>query len=187
MNSTNADGGVLTFTPVNVDVSYIYEQFECLNTSALGYDSVSFTVKGPEDASVSLELQTKDNCSAAEYQSYYYTFNGLTGSLQTANIPLSSWANASLEGVVGFVWYGFSAGRTGTDNEWQLDNFQLLCAGVDPLVTRRVLPSLSLRVTSGISQVRGMRTNETRSRQSRSARRPTQRNLNRRPPLAGSR
>ncbi len=132
MNSTNADGGVLTFTPVNVDVSYIYEQFECLNTSALGYDSVSFTVKGPEDASVSLELQTKDNCSAAEYQSYYYTFNGLTGSLQTANIPLSNWANASLEGVVGFVWYGFSAGRTGTDNEWQLDNFQLLCAGVDP-------------------------------------------------------
>ncbi|GAW20745.1 hypothetical protein ANO14919_102560 [Xylariales sp. No.14919] len=132
LNSTNTDGGILTFTPTNQDDSYIYEQFECVDTEELGYDSISFTIKGPQAASVSLELQTQTDCEATEYQSYYYTVDGLTGSLQTINIPLSNWANASLEGVVGFVWYGFSAGRTGTDNEWQLDNFQLLCSDVAP-------------------------------------------------------
>ncbi|KAI1426628.1 hypothetical protein F5Y12DRAFT_273082 [Xylaria sp. FL1777] len=132
LSSFNATDGILTFTPGDEDVSYIYEQFDCIDTEELGYDSISFTIKGPEAASVSLELQTQEDCSATEYQSYYYTVNGLTGSLQTVNIPLSSWVNASLQGVVGLVWYGFSAGRTGTDNVWQLDNFQLLCAGVDP-------------------------------------------------------
>ncbi|KAI0429570.1 hypothetical protein F5Y09DRAFT_257339 [Xylaria sp. FL1042] len=132
LSSVNATGGVLTFIPGDQEVSYIYEQFECIEAEDLGYDSVSFTIKGPEAASVSLELQTKDDCEAAEYQSYYYTLNGLTGSLQTVNIPLSSWVNASLDGVVGFVWYGFSAGRTGEDKEWKLENFQLLCEGIDP-------------------------------------------------------
>lgn len=93
---------------------------------------MSFTIKGPEAASVSLELQTKADCAATEFQSYYYTVNDMSGSLQTITVPLSSWVDADLNGLVGFVWYGFSAGMTGTDDEWQLDNFQLLCAGVAP-------------------------------------------------------
>ncbi|KAI0538070.1 hypothetical protein GGR58DRAFT_318522 [Xylaria digitata] len=132
LNATNTGGGILTFTPNHQDTSYIYEQFECVDTDALGYESISFTIKGPQAASVSLELQTQANCSATEYQSYYYTVDGLSGSLETITVPLSNWANASLEGIVGFVWYGFSAGRTGADNEWQLDDFQLLCSDVDP-------------------------------------------------------
>ncbi|KAJ3566133.1 hypothetical protein NPX13_g7253 [Xylaria arbuscula] len=128
MNSTSLSAGVLSFVPNNQDVSYIYEQWECIDTEELGYDSISFTIKGPAAASVSLELQTKDDCDATEYQSYYYTLNGLTGSLQTVSIPLSNWPNASIWGTVGFVWYGFSAGLTGTDNQWQLSNFTLLCA-----------------------------------------------------------
>ncbi|KAI0854042.1 carbohydrate esterase family 4 protein [Daldinia vernicosa] len=132
MNTTSTDGGILTFTPNNIDVSYIYEQFDCLDTVALGYDSVSFNIKGPEAASVSIELQTVAECSSTEYQSFYYTLDGLSGSLQTINIPLNSWEGAGLEGVVGVLWYGFSAGLTGTDNEWQLDNVQFLCADVPP-------------------------------------------------------
>ncbi|KAI8956923.1 carbohydrate esterase family 4 protein [Daldinia sp. FL1419] len=132
MNATSTDGGILTFTPNNIDVSYIYEQFNCLDTVAHGYDSVSFEIKGPEAASVSIELQTVSDCSNTEYQSYYYTLDGLSGSLQTINIPLNSWEGASLEGVVGVLWYGFSAGMTGTDNKWQLDNLQFLCADVPP-------------------------------------------------------
>ncbi|OTB14073.1 carbohydrate esterase family 4 protein [Daldinia sp. EC12] len=132
MNATSTDGGILTFTPNNIDVSYIYEQFDCLDTIARKYDSVSFIIKGPEAASVSIELQTVTECSETEYQSYYYTLDGLSGSLQTINIPLNSWEGASLEGVVGILWYGFSAGLTGTDNEWQLDNVQFLCSDVAP-------------------------------------------------------
>ncbi|KAI0409482.1 hypothetical protein F4802DRAFT_145661 [Xylaria palmicola] len=131
-NSTTIDNGRLTFIPSQKDVAYLYEQFDCVDTTSLGYDSISFTIKGPEAASVSLELQTKaGGCAATEYQSHYYTINGLSGSLETINIPLTSWAGASLNGTVGFVWYGFSAGMSGTDNEWQLDNFQLLCTDVE--------------------------------------------------------
>ncbi|KAI0889529.1 uncharacterized protein GGS22DRAFT_871 [Annulohypoxylon maeteangense] len=132
MNSTSTDGGILTFTPNNIDVSYIYEQFACLDSTAEGYDSLSFNIKGPEAASVSIELQTVSDCASEEYQSFYYTLDGLSGSLQTINIPLNSWPDANLNGVVGVLWYGFSAGLTGTDNEWQLDNVQFLCADVAP-------------------------------------------------------
>ncbi|OTA63225.1 carbohydrate esterase family 4 protein [Hypoxylon sp. EC38] len=132
MNATSTDGGILTFTPKDIEVSYIYEQFNCLDSVAHGYDSLSFNIKGPEAASVSIELQTVSDCSSTEYQSYYYTVDGLSGSLQTINIPLNSWAGANLDGVVGVLWYGFSAGLTGTDNEWQLDNVQFLCTDVPP-------------------------------------------------------
>ncbi|KAI8946730.1 hypothetical protein F4801DRAFT_51390 [Xylaria longipes] len=157
-NSTNTDGGALTFIPSQQDTAYLYEQFECIDTVALGYDSVSFYIKGPEAASVSLELQTKANCSAAEYQSSYYTINGLSGSLETITVPLSSWTNASLAGTVGFVWYGFSAGVSGTDNEWQLDNFQLVCAAVappgdPPATTPSPTPTPTLAPTSSVTTI----------------------------------
>jgi len=119
-----------------------------VDTVALGYDRVSFAIKGPEAASVSLELQTKSNSTAPTYQSYYYTVNDLSGSLQTINIPLSSWTGANLKSVVGLLWYGFSAGLTGQDNKWQLDTLQLLCAGVaapgDPVVTPTLTPTTSV-------------------------------------------
>ncbi|KAI0021607.1 hypothetical protein F4780DRAFT_778393 [Xylariomycetidae sp. FL0641] len=127
MNSTSIEGGVLTFTPNNIEVSYIYEQFECMDTVALGYNALSFNIKGPEAASVSVELQTKADCGTEEYQSFYYTVDGMEGAMQTVTIPLSSWADADLSGVIGILWYGFSAGMTGTDNVWQLSNIQLLC------------------------------------------------------------
>ncbi|KAI1373267.1 carbohydrate esterase family 4 protein [Hypoxylon crocopeplum] len=132
MNATSTDGGILTFTPKDIEVSYIYEQFDCLDSVASGYDSLSFNIKGPEAASVSIELQTVSDCGATEYQSFYYTVDGLSGSLQTINIQLSSWPDANLQGIVGILWYGFSAGLTGTDNQWQLDNVQFLCAEVPP-------------------------------------------------------
>ncbi|KAI1815334.1 hypothetical protein GGS20DRAFT_340517 [Poronia punctata] len=134
-NSTDTSGGNLTFIPNGIQDSYVYEQFNCTDTIAQGYDSISFTIKGPEAASVSLELQTQRNCSDTEYQSYYYTVDGLIGSPQTVVIPLNSWDGANLKSVVGVLWYGFSAGITGQDTVWQLDDVRLLCAGVAPPVT----------------------------------------------------
>ncbi|KAI1775744.1 hypothetical protein F4818DRAFT_386871 [Hypoxylon cercidicola] len=130
MSSTSTEGGMLTFTPKDIEVSYLYEQFDCLDTVAFGYDYLSFNIKGPEAASVSIELQTVSECSAEGYESFYYTVDGLSGSLETINIQLDSWAGANLNGVVGVLWYGFSAGLTGADNEWQLDNVQFLCTDV---------------------------------------------------------
>lgn len=132
MTALTTEGGLLTFTPGAIETSYIYEQFNCLDSVSLGYDSLSFNIKGPEAASVSIELQTASDCSATEYQSYYYTVDGLSGSLQTINIPLNSWPDANPKAIVGILWYGFSAGLTGSDTEWKLDNVQFLCADVAP-------------------------------------------------------
>lgn len=130
MKLTNTDDNKPAPVPVHQGGSYVSKQFECIDTVALGYDGISFTIKGPKAGSVSLELQTKADCSATEYQSHYYTVNGMSGALQTINVPLGSWTGANLHGVVGVMWSGFSVGKTGTGNEWQLGNLQLLCDGV---------------------------------------------------------
>ncbi|ORY59634.1 uncharacterized protein BCR38DRAFT_445082 [Pseudomassariella vexata] len=95
-----------------------------------GYDALTFTIKGPEAASVSLELQTQANCEAntTEYTSSYFTVDGLTGQTQTVSVPLSVWTDANLDAVVGIIFYGFSAGLTGTDKVWQMDNIILQCS-----------------------------------------------------------
>lgn len=134
MNSTSVDGGLLTFSPSETVESYLYEQFGCTAALDQGYNILSFDIKGPAAASVSLEIQTQPNCDPAttEYNSTYFTINGLTGTLETIQVPLSSWSGANLNGVIGFLWYGFSKGLTGSDNVWQLDNVQLLCGGAAP-------------------------------------------------------
>ncbi|KAI1437938.1 hypothetical protein GGR50DRAFT_569238 [Xylaria sp. CBS 124048] len=137
---TNTTGGILTFTPE--PTSYIYESFPCTDTVSRGYDSISFTIKGPYAASVSIELQTRTDCSATTYKSYYHTVNGLTGAIQTVTVPLSSWTGANLNAVTGMVWYGFSEGLTGTDHIWQLDNLQLDCASIEPAHSKNTLGSL---------------------------------------------
>ncbi|KAK7981742.1 carbohydrate esterase family 4 protein [Apiospora saccharicola] len=131
MNATSVDGGVLTFTPSETVESYIYEQFGCTTALAQGYDTLSFDIKGPEAASVSVEIQTQANCDpgTTEYNSTYFTVDGLSGTLETIHVPLNSWPDANLNGVIGFLWYGFSKGLTGNDTVWQLDNIQLLCGG----------------------------------------------------------
>jgi hypothetical protein len=140
MNSTSLAGGLLTFTPNKTESSYLYEQIPCTAATTQGFDLLSFAIKGPEAASVSLELQTQANCSTGTnaYTSYYYTVNGLSGSLETVTVPLSSWTGANLDAIVGVLFFGFSKGMTGTDNVWQIDNIALLCkagGSIPPLPT----------------------------------------------------
>ncbi|KAI1267035.1 hypothetical protein F5Y18DRAFT_354757 [Xylariaceae sp. FL1019] len=155
MMATSTDDGSLTFTPNNTGDSYIYEQFDCINATALGYDSLSFEIKGPEAASVGIELQTKTSCNSTELQSTYYTVNDLSGSLQTINVPLNSFDGANLQSIVGVLWYGFSAGVTGTDTQWRLVNLQILCAGVapptDPPPTSTTLTTSTPTASGGIT------------------------------------
>ncbi|KAI1841361.1 hypothetical protein JX266_012442 [Neoarthrinium moseri] len=150
MNSTSVTGGVLTFTPNSTATSYMYEQFPCTAAKTQGYDLLSFSIKGPEAASVSLELQTQPNCGAAtdSYTSYYYTVNGLAGSMETITVPLSSWTGANLDAIVGVLFYGFSKGMTGTDNVWQIDNIALLCSAGAPVPPPPGGPTTSPTTTS---------------------------------------
>ncbi|KAK7751365.1 hypothetical protein SLS62_006621 [Diatrype stigma] len=154
------DEGILDFEPVSVDTSYVYEQFPCIDATAQGFDGLSFAVRGPAAASVSLELQSKADCgnsSDDSYSSAYYTLDGLSGDLETVAVPLASWTgdDVHLTGLVGVVWFGFSPGSNATDNEWALDTVQLSCAATttppedpEPTSTSSSVPTSSATSTS---------------------------------------
>ena len=150
------DDGVLNFEPIDIDTSYLYEELLCVDAAAAGFAGLSFRIRGPESASVTLELQTRESCEGGgdddedddddddgekrkvkvkrqeDYTSSYYTVNGLSGDLEEVVVPFDSWPEAQLGGVVGVVWFGFSAGREDGDNAWQLDDVKLSCSAEPP-------------------------------------------------------
>ena len=154
------DDGVLNFEPVDIDTSYLYEELLCVDAAAAGFAGLSFRIRGPEAASVTLELQTRESCEGGgddddddeegkktkvrsrrpktaaaddDYTSSYYTVDGLSGDLEEVVVPFDSWPEAQLSGVVGVVWFGFSAGIEDGDNAWQLDDVKLSCSAEPPL------------------------------------------------------
>lgn len=122
MASISASGGSLTFTPDSS--SYFYETFPCQKATTNGYDVLSFSVRGPAGGTVGLELQTSTSCSETAHASYYYTLTGLTGSVQTVTLPLSSFIDANLDAIQGIVWFAFSS----PGSSWQLADIELACS-----------------------------------------------------------
>ncbi|KAL5114011.1 hypothetical protein ACEQ8H_008116 [Pleosporales sp. CAS-2024a] len=122
MSSISAKSGVLSFTPKSN--SYFYETFPCQASSSSGLTGLQFTVKGPSQGSMTLELQTKTSCSAASYNSYYTRVTGLTGQSQTIMIPFSTFTGANPDAVTGIVWSAFSS----TSSTWQMSAIDLVCS-----------------------------------------------------------
>ena len=110
MQSISATNGKLKFTPKSDGSSYFYETFACIAASTNGYDALMFPLKGPAGGSLTIEIQTSTSCSATAYTSWSYTLSGLTGSTQTATIPLSSFNGANLAAIKAVLWSGFSTG-----------------------------------------------------------------------------
>ncbi|KAH6660640.1 hypothetical protein BKA67DRAFT_60931 [Truncatella angustata] len=135
MTSVSASNGALTFTPSAS--AYFYETLACETATTNGYDAVAFSVQGPAEGSVGLELQTSTSCSESAHASYYYQVSGLTGSPQTITVPLSSFIGANLDAIQGVVWFGFSS----TDFSWQFGNIELVCSG--NISTSSAAPSLT--------------------------------------------
>lgn len=123
MSSISAEGNALRFTPGSEE-AYFYETFPCTTASSEGYDAISFSLQGPEDGLVILEIQTKSSCSDEEYTSVEIEVDELTGSL---TLPLDSWSGANGDAITALVWKGFSD----TDAEWELGPIEFVCA--DPV------------------------------------------------------
>ncbi|KAF2821979.1 glycosyl hydrolase-like protein [Ophiobolus disseminans] len=121
MSSISATSGVLNFKPKSG--SYFYETFPCQAASSKELSAVQFTLKGPSQGSVVVELQTKASCSAASYSSYYTQVTGLTGNSQTITLPFTAFSGANGNAVTGLVWSGFSSNTV----TWQLSNIALVC------------------------------------------------------------
>ncbi|CAG8982401.1 hypothetical protein HYALB_00007523 [Hymenoscyphus albidus] len=103
--------------------SYFYTTFECEQAKTNKYTALTFPVKGPAAAQLTVELQTSSSCATQEYTSYFTTA-ALTGDTQTITIPLSSFPGANLDAIKAFVFQGFSV-----DGTWELGQTSLVCSG----------------------------------------------------------
>ncbi|KAK1995171.1 glycoside hydrolase/deacetylase [Colletotrichum falcatum] len=123
MSSIALASGVLSFTPKSDPPSYFYETLGCYQAASRGYKALSLTVRGPKDASFMLEIQSKQACTDQEYRSQWVAISGLTGSTQTISIALSSFPDANLNGIVGFVWSTYTQ-----ISNYHFSNIQLTCS-----------------------------------------------------------
>ncbi|KAK7530705.1 uncharacterized protein J3D65DRAFT_639285 [Phyllosticta citribraziliensis] len=123
MSKISAASKTLIFQPKSN--SYFYESFACQAAAQNGYDSLSFSVKGPAGGSLTLELQYKASCTATgQYQSVFYPVTGLTGQTQTITVPWSNFGGANPSAIFAFSWSAFSS----TTFSWELSQIQFGCS-----------------------------------------------------------
>ncbi|KAK1699627.1 hypothetical protein BDP55DRAFT_599546 [Colletotrichum godetiae] len=123
MSKVAISNGALTFTPKTDTSSYFYETLGCVKATTKGYKALSLSITGPKDASMLLEIQSRTTCSDNTYKSQWVTISGLTGSQQTVTISLSSFTEANLDAITGFVWSTYSQ-----FSSYSFDNLQFLCS-----------------------------------------------------------
>ncbi|EFQ27544.1 hypothetical protein CGRA01v4_03100 [Colletotrichum graminicola] len=153
--------GVLSFTPKADPPSYFYETLGCYKAASGGYKALSLTVKGPKGASFMVEIQSKQACTDKEYKSQWVAVSGLTGSSQTISIALSSFAGASLDGIVGFAWSTYTQ-----ISDYHFSNIQLTCneaTNSSPSSTASTGISISAPQSVPISSSTSLSTSQARS------------------------
>ncbi|KAJ0310152.1 hypothetical protein COL516b_002659 [Colletotrichum fioriniae] len=128
MSKIAISNGALTFTPKADTTSYFYETLGCVKAVTKGYKALSLSITGPKDASMLLEIQSRASCSDNTYKSQWVTISGLTGSQQTVTISLSSFTEANLDAITGFVWSTYSQ-----FSSYSFDNLQFLNTGFKQL------------------------------------------------------
>lgn len=116
--------GSVVFVPRNQD-SYWYESFDCLDIATEGYTGIAFTIQGPSNGSVTLEIQTKSSCGDETSTSAYAVIDKMSGDAQEYTLSLSAFgAEANLGAVVAFVWSQFSSADL---IAWTLSDIKLVC------------------------------------------------------------
>jgi hypothetical protein len=124
ITSSVANGGSVTFVPKTQE-SYFYESFVCRAAATEGYNAISFTLEGPVNGSVAVELQTQTTCTATTYTSSYNVLSGLTGTRQQFTLPLGSFVNGvNPDAVVAVAWSEFISDGLAA---WTIGNIQFLC------------------------------------------------------------
>jgi len=127
ITSSAANGGSVTFVPKTQE-SYFYESFVCRAAATEGYSAVSFTLQGPVNGSVAVELQTQTNCSATTHTSSYNVLSGLTGTRQQITLPLDSFVDGVNPNAV--VALAFSEFISDGVAAWSIGNIQFVCGAV---------------------------------------------------------
>ncbi|KAB5532741.1 glycoside hydrolase/deacetylase [Coniochaeta sp. 2T2.1] len=156
ITSTAANGGSVTFVPKTQE-SYFYESFVCRAAATEGYNAISFTLQGPVNGSVAVELQTQTNCSATTHTSSYNVLSGLTGVRQQFTLPLDSFVDGvNPNAVIAVVFSEFISDGVAA---WSVGNIQFVCGAgtgtpvptsAGPTSTPTVVVPTSTRPTTSI-------------------------------------
>ncbi len=127
MVSIAAAAGQVVFVPRNIN-SYFYESLPCTAARADNYGGIQFSLQGPTNGQITVELQTSSNCNNREtWRSHYAIITGLTGRRQLISLPWSSFPdNPNLDVITGIVWAGFSQFNT----QWSVGNVTLICGAI---------------------------------------------------------
>ncbi|CCU75580.1 chitin deacetylase [Blumeria hordei DH14] len=99
--------------------SYVFTEFPCQNLTDTSYDALTFSLRGPENASYVLELQTSASCSTKEYASNFISLTGVTSVTQNFTIPLSLFEGANLEAIKSIVFQDLTLG------DWEIGETEL--------------------------------------------------------------
>jgi hypothetical protein len=121
MPSISATSKSISFTPRYS--SYLYENIPCQTAISNGYSSVQFTVTGPVGGNMTLEMQTRESCSASKFKSSWFLIEELTGGEQTVTVPLSSWPELNHDAITALVWSTWSSSST----SWEVSQIQFGC------------------------------------------------------------
>ncbi|KAI8963286.1 hypothetical protein F5Y11DRAFT_346627 [Daldinia sp. FL1419] len=108
-------------------LSYYYESLPCIDAEASGYDALAFTMKAPSDGSITLEMQTTDDCSTEAYNSTWRYVVNFTGEAQKIVAPISSFEGAKTNGIAAFNWATWESHNK--DFDWELSDIKLTCNG----------------------------------------------------------
>ncbi|KAI1655265.1 hypothetical protein F4813DRAFT_391977 [Daldinia decipiens] len=126
MTSISVLGDSISFTPR--PMSYFYETVPCVDAEASGYEALAFTMKAPQNASITLEMQTMENCSIEAYNSTWRYVMNFTGEPQRIVAPVSSFRGARTNGIAAFNWATWESQSTGF--VWELGDIELICGAV---------------------------------------------------------
>jgi len=120
MTSISASGTTLTFNPAAK--SYFYENFPCENASGEGYNYVSFTLSGPAQSSLMMELQTRSSCTATDIKRTYRNVT-VPATSSTVTVPLKDFEGANLAAITTISWSTFNK----TGSSYSIGNVQFVC------------------------------------------------------------
>ncbi|KAI1480174.1 hypothetical protein K445DRAFT_11524 [Daldinia sp. EC12] len=131
-----SDDGSMRYLTVSEDtiffapqrLSYFYETVPCVSERASGYNAIAFTIKAPQDASITLEMQTADDCTSELYNSTWRYVMNFTGEAQRVVAPMSSFQGARTNGIAAFNWATWETNTA--DFVWELGDIELICGAV---------------------------------------------------------
>ncbi|KAI1371700.1 hypothetical protein F4677DRAFT_434911 [Hypoxylon crocopeplum] len=124
MSTVRSSGSSVAFVPQTM--SYYYETLPCIDAVASGYSAISFAIKAPPGASLTLEIQTKESCSAPTYTSTSRFVKDFTGEIQTIVIPLSSFTGVYPSAIGAFNWGSWDS-YMDKEFTWELGDIALTC------------------------------------------------------------